>query len=244
MSMETIKKSLSAMTEMFNVKMSEFQQELHKNTTPVTTTSLAADFNTFKSFILSALNTLQRQVELLSLEIDRQEMRRRRKTLLFHGITEEKSEDILLKVTELVSRHLDLPNFSSTSIKSLYRLGRPTDKRPRPVVIKFMDAAVRDKVWFLKTKLKGTGVTQSEFLTKSRHTLFMEARQRFGIGKCWTWDGCVNIIAPNGSRHRVECLTELDTITTSKSPSQAVVVTVNKPSEKVLAPRSKRIVKK
>lgn len=45
---------------------------------------------------------------------------------------------------------------------------------------------IRDKVLFAKTKLKVTGITESEFLMKSGHDVFLEARKRFGVGKCWT----------------------------------------------------------
>ncbi|XP_047538577.1 pickpocket protein 28-like [Vanessa atalanta] len=95
-----------------------------------------------------------------------------------------------------------------------YMPRRPLDSKPRPIVVKFTETAIRDKVWFAKTKLKGTGVTESEFLTKSRHNVFLEARKRFGINKCWTRDGLIHIIAPDGSRHRAECLSDLDSIST------------------------------
>lgn len=241
--MESIKESLSALTDMFNAKMNDFQQDLNKTSTPVTNHSLPVEFTTFRSFILSALNTLQRQVEYLALEIDRQEMRRRHKMVLFHGVPEQKAEDTTAKITGLVTEHLDLANFSSASIKQTYRLGRPSDK-PRPIVVKFSDTAVRNKVWFSKTKLKGTGITQSEFLTKCRHNTFLEARQRFGVGKCWTRDGYIHIIASDGSRHRAECKLDLNSISCNqtKSPTQIPVATKN--TDKVTVPRVKRTVKK
>ena len=239
--MEAIKESLTSMNEMFNMKMNEFQQELHKSSSPVTTSSLAADFNNFKSFTLSALNTLQRQVELITREMDRQEMRRRRKMLLFHGIAEEKSEDVLDRVVTVIGDNLDLTDFSSASIKSSYRLGPPSEKS-RPIIIKFVDVTTRNKVWYAKTKLKGTGITQSEFLTKPRHTVFLEARQRFGVNKCWTREGNIHVITPDGAKHRIECVTELEHLLNSKSPHK--IVPANKTAHKVTTARPKRIVKK
>lgn len=239
--METIKESLITMNEMFTVKMNEFQQELHKSSSPATTSSLAADFHNFKSFTLSALSTLQKQVELIGWQMDRQEMRRRRKMLLFHGIAEEKSEDPLARVVTVIGDKLDLTDFSSSSIKASYRIGRPSDKT-RPIAVKFLDISIRNKVWYAKTKLKGSGITQSEFLTPPRHATFLEARQRFGVRKCWTRDGIIHITTPDGSKHRVEYISELDNLPRSKSPQNTVPV--NKTALKTTTARPKRVFKK
>ena len=239
--MESIKESLSALTEMFNTRMNDFQQDLNKTTTPVSNHSLPAEFHNFRNFILSVLNTLQRQVECLAVELDRQEMKRRYKTVLFHGISEQKGENIVERITDLVAKHLDLPNFSSASVKDCYRLGRYFEK-PRPIVVKFSDISVRNKVWFAKTKLKGTGVTQSEFLTRTRHETFLAARQHFGIGKCWTRDGNIYILTADGTRHRVECKSELNALCSpNKSPQ---VTAASKNIEKAIPLRTKRAIKK
>ena len=240
--MESIKESLSALTDLFNTKMNDFQQDLNKTSTPVSNNSLPVEFNSFRNFILSVLNTLQSQVECLALELDRQEMKRRHKTILFHGVPEQKEENNTERITGLVAEHLDLPNFSSASVKDCYRLGRYFDK-PRPIVVKFSDQSVRNKVWFAKTKLKGTGVTQSEFLTRSRHETFLAARQRFGIGKCWTRDGIIYVITPDGTRHRIECKSDLNAILAQiKSPPKTAAASKN--TEKTAPLRVKRAVKK
>lgn len=245
--MDSINKSLFAMAEMFNSKMDKFQKDLHKSSTssPVSPASLASEFDTFKAFIISALDTLQRQVEFLGREIDRQEMRRRRKMLLFHGVSEEKTEDLTSRVVGLVADRLLVSNFSSSSIKSSYRLGQSSNNKPRPIVVKFSDISVRDKVWFAKTKLKGSGITQSEFLTKSRHDVFLEARSRFGINKCWTRDGYIHILAPDGSRHKVECFSELNCITNTTIVRPEVQnKTLDTKADKANVVRTKRVLKK
>ncbi|XP_045771487.1 uncharacterized protein LOC123876708 [Maniola jurtina] len=216
--MDSLKDSLNAMAEMFQQKMGEFQQGLDSAPTTSTNASLAAEFSSFRTFVLSAMNTLQRQVEFLGTEVDRLETRRRRKMLLVHGVSEEKSEDVTSRVCNVVGEHLGVTGLSVSSIKSSHRLGRPSDKKPRPIVVKFADATLRDKVWFSKTGFKGSGITVSEFLTRSRHDVFMEARQRFGVNKCWTRDGCIHIIAPDGSRHRAECKADLQCIPQSSKP--------------------------
>ncbi|XP_047543344.1 uncharacterized protein LOC125075676 [Vanessa atalanta] len=242
--MDSLKQSFSAMSEMFHTRMNEFQHELQKNSSSkiaATTSSIAADFEAFKNFMIATLNTLQHQVEFLRTELDRQEMRRRRKMLLMHGIPE----------MSVFAEHLDLPNFSSSSIKTTYRLGRSPTKKPRPVVVKFTDVVVRKQVWYAKTKLKGTGITQSEYLTKPRHDLFLEARKRFGVTNCWTRDGYVYIISPDGVRHQVECRGDLELIPVASrsavedgSPALSPGTVVKSPETRLPISRTRRAVKK
>lgn len=245
--MSSVKDTLATMRELFKSGMEEFQRDLRKTSSPTSTSSLAAEFSSFKTFVFSTLDILQRQVELLAREADNQEMRRRRRMLLLHGVPEEKSEDTTTRVTGLIGEHLLLPDFSSSCIKYSYRLGRTLNKKPRPIVVKFSDVSTRDRVWYAKTKFKGTGVTQSEFLVKNRHDVFLEARSRFGISNCWTRDGIVYIIAADGSRHKAECLSDLNDIPTStsdnKSPSQAKA-DETKSTDRVTKPRTKRVIKK
>ncbi|CAK1603941.1 unnamed protein product [Parnassius mnemosyne] len=76
--------------------------------------------------------------------------------ILLHGVPEEKSEETATVISTLISTKLQVSGFSKTSISRCHRLGRPSDKSSRPVVVKFSDIVMRDKVWFSKTKLKGT----------------------------------------------------------------------------------------
>ena len=247
--MDAIKESITAMTEMFDARMCEFQQDLNKSASPTTITSLATDFSSFKKFIHTALTTLQKQVELLTRNVDRIDMCRRRKMLLFHGVEEKKTELIDSVVTNLVVNNLNVADFTTSNIKTAYRLGRSLGNKPRPIVVKFTSTHVRHSVWISKTKLKGSGITVSEFLTKNRHDVFMLARQRFGVGKCWTRDGSINVIASNGLRYRVECMSELQSIPVapSRSPPPVVLDTASVPicsNNKISVQRCKRVVKK
>ncbi|KAL4703571.1 hypothetical protein ACJJTC_001591 [Scirpophaga incertulas] len=74
--------------------------------------------------------------------------------------------------------------------------------------------AVRNSAWFSKSKLKGTGMTLSEFLTRSQHDFLRVSG--FGINKCWTRDGYVYIITPNGARHRIVSIVDLNKIDCEK----------------------------
>lgn len=240
--MDSLQGSLTAMSQLFTNKMEEFQKQLQQTSPTPSTSALAADFTAFRLFVLSALDTVQKQIEFVARQMERLDMRSRRKMVLFHGVPEEKGEAATGTITNLVLDKLKVADFSSSSLSRCHRLGRPVENKPRPLLVKFREVSVRDKVWFTKTKLKGTGITLSEFLTKSRHTVFMRARQLYGVTKCWTRDGVINVLAPDGSLHQVECLAELDAIPGAPAPAsslQPVKTSSNLPDGKEVT-RTKR----
>lgn len=201
------------MTQMFHLKLAEFEERQHKVASPTTkdASSLAVDFSVFKAFTLNALRTLQAQVDLLVRSHDKMEMHSRRKILLFHGVPEDKQEDASVFMVKLVAERLKLTEFKVEYISQCYRVGRSSlPDRSRPILLKVRDISMRSMIWAAKTQLKGSGITMSEFLTKSRHDAFMAARQRYGVTKCWTRDGLIYVIGTDGARHRVSCLAELD----------------------------------
>ncbi|KAL0830985.1 hypothetical protein ABMA28_001873 [Loxostege sticticalis] len=211
--MLSLQKSIEEVKEMCASRIQEFQQNLDKavSSTPAATTTittLAADFTFFKHFVTTTLTQLQHQADLLAQECDRMEMRSRRKIVLIHGLPEDRSEDPCGVVLRTLSEHLKLP-LTKDSIRRCHRLGRSTKHKPRPVLVKFASVADRDKVWFGKTAMKGTGVTFSEFLTPGRHNVFMEARRRVGVSKCWTRNGSIIVIGAEDKHHRITTLSEL-----------------------------------
>lgn len=223
--MEAVKQSLTDMMVHFTNQMSAFESELKKTPAAVssgsnpTTGGLAAEFYAFRTYIMSAVQLLQQQVEMLARETDQLEMRGRRKILLVHGVAEVPKEDTSAVVVKLVADKLGVEDFTCSGIGRCHRMGRPADDHCRPILVKFKDITVRDSAWFAKKKLKGSGTTLSEFLTKRRHDAFMAARDRFGVKKCWTRDGMVHIEAPDGSRHRVVSKAELSSIPSSAAAS-------------------------
>ncbi|CAH2109226.1 unnamed protein product [Euphydryas editha] len=204
--MNSIKQSVTEMTQHFNTRMVEFQKDLQHASTPISSSisDIAAQFTEFRSFILGALESLQAQIEAISRHSDHMEMRTRRKMLLIHGVPEEKSNNLASTVSQVLSKHLGITNFSADKKQSM--------KKPRAILVKFRETSSRDEVWFAKSKLKGTDITISEFLTKSRHEAFLMARQHPGITKCWTRDGTIICIGPDGVRHRVTTVAELQVI--------------------------------
>ncbi|CAK1546417.1 unnamed protein product [Leptosia nina] len=139
--------------------------------------------------------------------------------LLLHGVPESNNEDVPQVVSKILTETLLVPDASKDALNRCHRMGSTAkNNKPRPIVIKFIDVALRDRVWFKKTSLKGSDITMSEFLIKSRRDLFLAAREQFGISKCWTSGGSIRIITPGGSRVRVETEADLkDLIESSKN---------------------------
>ena len=217
--MDSIKHSIDELTQHFNLQMAEFQKSLiNVNNTASPTTNITAQFNTFRSFVLNALEGLQLQVQLLTKQYDNMEMRSRRKILLVHGVAEERNEDTASQVIQVLANHLKVSDFCADDISRCQRLGKISSGKSRPILVKFRDQSLRNQLWYSKSSLKSTGITLSEFLTKARHETFMIARQRFGISKCWTKDGFVIVIGPDGKRHTIVLSAELDRICTNLEP--------------------------
>ncbi|XP_046976302.1 uncharacterized protein LOC124542385 [Vanessa cardui] len=248
--MESIKSSIADLTEHFNLRMAEFQRDL-RNAVPASSpvSNINSQFNSFRSFVIAALESLQLQVELLSQQCDVMEMRSRRKILLVHGVPEDKHENIPAHISKVLGDHLKLPGLTADSISRSHRLGQLGKGKPRAILVKFKDTSVKDKVWGAKKNLKGTGITLSEFLTKRRHEVFLAARQRFGISRCWTDNGVVVVMGSDQSKHRVHTKQELDAIPSDsdsvvQGPSAATIVSNAVKDSKITYLRSKRIVKK
>lgn len=210
----------------FEERMAKFEADLRKASSSGSS-SLVDEFASFKVFILQSLKAFSQQLESVARQVDTIEMRSRRKILLLHGVEEQKDEDTSQVVTEVIKQHLKLDTFTTTQITRCHRMGRAvSSQKARPIVLKLASTEVRDSIWFSKIKLKGTGITLSEFLTRARHTAFMAARDRFGASRCWTRDGWVFILDGNGKRHRISSLSELEKIKTDpEKPAVKAAVT-------------------
>lgn len=200
--------------------MEQFESDLQKTPSTVGTSgSLEEDFRAFKAFTTEMLRGFQKQLGFLAASVDSIETHSRRKFLLLHGVPEDKQEDTSALVVNTIASHLKIKDFGAAAISRCQRMGRVSNDKPRPILVKLRDRDIRNKIWFSKTSLKGTNITLSEFLTKARHQTFMDARQRFGVKSCWTRDGYIYVIAPDGKRYRISSICELGDIPVTKAPA-------------------------
>lgn len=218
--MESLQQNITELSQHFNARMAEFQKSVQSSAIPATspTSNIVAQFSVFRNFVLSSLDALQKQVDLLNSKYEDLEMRTRRKILLVHGVQETKNENLTSTVIGVLSEQLNIPDLKDVCLSRCNRLGKFTSGRPRAIIIKFHDIGLRNKVWFAKKGLKNTGITLSEFLTKGRHDVFLAARQRLGTTKCWTKYGQVVVLMADGSRKQITSMTDLNSLSTTDDP--------------------------
>lgn len=234
--------SMSSNTEeiitTFNTRMDEYDDKLKKLAASATSTStpdlvvLTQDFLNFKTLVWKALALLKKQSECMALGLERHEAFLRKKVLLLHGVPEEQNTSPLAKVTSIFSNQMGLADFSSNLIETCYRLGNNKGK-PRPILLRFCDLQSRQQIWENKTALKGSGYTISEFLTKSKHQVFMEARKHFGIKNCWSADAKIMILLPDKTRSKIETMSELNKLM-SQFPGQPNATQSDLPSPQAM----------
>ncbi|KAI5635701.1 hypothetical protein NE865_11607 [Phthorimaea operculella] len=213
--MDQIKESMEFLAASVHSRMAAFEEELKKDPTKKdTVNSIATEFQSFRTFVVASLGALQKQIGMLTDDLDAMETRSRRKMLLLHGVPEEKDEDTTAVVVAVINEHLSLPELKSEDVRRAHRMGRfsSASSKPRPVLVKFGSTKTRDDAWMHKVGLKGTGITVSEFLTPRRHRLFKAARLKFGVTKCWTREGRIIYLAPDGKRHTISSRQDLETL--------------------------------
>ncbi|KAM7297306.1 uncharacterized protein ISCGN_022459 [Ixodes scapularis] len=136
-----------------NDRLSAIEQKLEGFSTLQTTVSACQE----------KITELEANIKTISKKLDDLENRSRRANLIIYGIEEKDTEnsEILERVVsdEIFGKLLNTP---ISGIERIHRLGKKTDQRIRPVILKLLDC--RDKTRVLKNcfKLKGTTFSISE----------------------------------------------------------------------------------
>lgn len=151
--------------------------------------------------------TVQRQA-VIEERLDVQEQYSRRSCLLIRGIPEtdkkETEEDCLRHVMDILNGRLKL-QMSEEVVSRCHRLGgqqakmSPTNSRGRPIIVKFYSYRHRRLVYGAKKLLKGTNISVTEFLTMQRMEIYRIAKNLFTPKQCWTSDGKIIILVPQGN---------------------------------------------
>lgn len=225
-------------------RMNEYDDKL-KQIVPTSTEmqsdvcTLSKDFSEFKTFVWSTLSLMKSQMEMITLNLDRHEAYIRRKVLLVHGVPEESGENLSAVILNTFNNRMGISNISNNDIVACHRLGIKKDK-PRAILVRFHDYQHRHLIWSGKTSLKGSGLTISEFLTVTRHHLFMEARKHFGMTNCWTADSKVIVILPDKNRKKLELMSDLEKLI-KQFPQQIKRIDIPKPDDAIPAKSPRRL---
>ncbi|XP_050362988.1 uncharacterized protein LOC126781909 [Nymphalis io] len=212
--MDQLQKSIEQLAATFTAQMNEFQREFRSSIPAATTSSnIHAQFSAFRAFVMTALQNLQMQLQIRSRQQEEMEVRSRRNMLLVHGVPQVHNEDPAEIVCKVLRERLSLAEIIVSNVKRCQRLVRRNNSdKHRAILIKFCNQGLRNKIWYGKSKLKGSGITLSEFLTEGRYEAFVAARKRFGVSRSWTRDGCVVVVSPDRKHHRVVSVAEVDAI--------------------------------
>ena len=134
----------------------------------------------------------------------------RRNCLQFFGVREEASECTDDLICDIANNRLGL-NISKQDIDRSHRIGNPSnhvpgqnnhsgEKRPRPIVAKFVSYRTRHEVISRRRLLKGSKIVIQEQLTKANLHLLNSATKKKNVQTAWSSDGRViaKVKATNG----------------------------------------------
>lgn len=148
-----------------------------------------ADFKLLENKNLELEKRIQKQeddIKLLSLNNEKYEKWLRRNNIMVFGLEEKNSVNPTDEILKVFNTKMNL-QIEKSSIESCYRLGKPNEDKPRPLLVKFASSYVKQVVYLQKKLLKGTRYIIKEDLTKDQLNLISMAVQKVGDKrKVWT----------------------------------------------------------
>ncbi|KAJ8714527.1 hypothetical protein PYW07_002752 [Mythimna separata] len=211
--LDDIQSAQKNLEEYFIKKMDELEAQVQSaGPAKDSVAKIREEFRSFRELMFGLLGLLRKQISECSRTVDGLETRTRRKALIFTGFAESDKEDCKTLVLDLLHNKLALHDITAPAIKVCHRLGAANSgpTRSRPILVRFSIVDHKFAVWKAKSKLKGSTITVKEFLSRVRQTVFGKARLHFGMPACWTQDGVIIIRTPDGTRHKVTSLEELN----------------------------------
>ena len=164
---------------------------------------------TLNSQLSDKCNQLGSKIEGLSTALDDLEQHSRNSNLLIHGVSTTSAPgtsetNLIHHVTDLLNNLMQI-NIQEADIGIAHRVGRPpsssgsgttTAQRPQPIVVQFLNKAVRNSTLARRRLLKGKGVSITEQLTVRRSNLLKKSSDLVSAKKlesAWSHDGKVII---------------------------------------------------
>ncbi|KAF5282232.1 hypothetical protein FQR65_LT14400 [Abscondita terminalis] len=134
----------------------------------------------------------------------------RRNSIRIFGLKEDRNENVDQAVISLFNDKLGV-QLSVDNIDRCHRLGvvQPGVKKPRAVIVQFTSYRYRAKVFKEKKKLKGSGITIREELTRARLELLNKSCEKFGFKNVWSNDGVI-IVNKNNRKTRIKSMHDLE----------------------------------
>ena len=130
---------------------------------------------------------LNKEVDLLKIQVDNMEQRNRNINLLVHGVPEEVGENTTEKCCKLINEKV--VNLECADIAISHRYGPFRLKKTRPIIVRFSTEAKKLEVYRNKKRLKGSRIVVTENLTSLRLSLYKKAMTVLGSNNVWTSEG-------------------------------------------------------
>ena len=106
---------------------------------------------------------ISQQKKQMQKEIDKAVAYSQRNNLIFDGIREEKGENCMYIVSDIIHTLLHLPD-AHTVIDKVHRLGPRLTDKPRPIIVRFKHHNARDLTYERRQMLRGSGIGLREHL--------------------------------------------------------------------------------
>ena len=119
--------------------------------------------------------------------------------LIFFGLEEDVTtntvikENVENKLMELCAQKFPGIPLDASDIVFARRIGRKVSNLPRPTVVTLSNLRVRSQILKNRKQLKGSRMSVTECLTKTKRELFAYAKTEFGLKNVWTTDGNVMV---------------------------------------------------
>lgn len=160
--------------------------------------SIEDNIKTFFGNYESRILNLEENNIKMSSTLDQYEQYTRKNSIRINGISEQRSENILEVVSNLLLEKLNI-SISPYCIDNCHRVinkkysdsAHKKSRYPPPVIVKFTSHMVKEKVFNNKKLFKGSGISVAEDLTAARYKLYRAAAQKFGVKHVWTRNGNV-----------------------------------------------------
>ena len=137
----------------------------------------------------TAHDEIANQVSDIKAELDDLEQYGRRNNLRINGIPETESENTTELVKTLANDKLGV-TLDDRDFDRSHRVGK-SGTHPRSILVKFTNYTARNIVIKQRRKLKGSGITIQEDLTKKNQNLLKKTAQQTGVVSTWSRDGRV-----------------------------------------------------
>ncbi|KAG5870054.1 hypothetical protein JTB14_004481 [Gonioctena quinquepunctata] len=108
--------------------------------------------------------------------------------ICIYGMEEKENEQLITEFCEMINNNTNL-SISNQHIMSAYRIERKNDQNMRPVIMKFINYDWKITVMKSARSLREKKIFITEDLIKSRRSLLVEAKAKFGDKNAWCYNG-------------------------------------------------------